>query len=222
MMSEFRQTNWQRYAVMCRQWGSDRSFLVCLHRASALEQYEWESSCLFRYNYRRVTQSEFVVVDRMLSACRIDTHSCIIHSFIDSGVTPTGPHRDGTTSRCSPQDGWKLSMLMYWRKGYRKIRKSFALQGMFHASCRKWGPTLLCSSLNTIRSSHFIQIPGFMCQGGDFTRHNGTGGESIYGNKFADENFELKHIGPGILSMANGKIEICVRKVPFSCQLPHS
>jgi peptidyl-prolyl isomerase F (cyclophilin D) len=46
-------------------------------------------------------------------------------------------------------------------------------------------------------------IPNFMCQGGDFTKNNGSGGKSIYGEDFADENFQLKHTGPGHVVFGN-------------------
>ena len=75
----------------------------------------------------------------------------------------------------------------------------------FRALCTgERGTSALSNRQLTIEGCKFHRvIGGFMAQGGDFTKGDGTGGESIYGAKFRDENFIRKHTSPGMLSMAN-------------------
>jgi cyclophilin family peptidyl-prolyl cis-trans isomerase len=99
----------------------------------------------------------------------------------------------------------------------KNLRSLFATEKRFHAQFSR--------SFYRYKGSSFHRvIPGFMLQGGDFTNHNGTGGKSIYGAKFADENFKHKHGVPGLLSMANSgpntngsQVRACLQ---FSLRLP--
>merc|ERR1719473_1265283 len=73
----------------------------------------------------------------------------------------------------------------------------------FYHLCKGEKKNTAGKELKFAGSSFHRVIPNFMIQGGDFTQHNGRGGESVFGAKFNDENFKLKHTKPGQLSMAN-------------------
>jgi len=117
-----------------------------------------------------------------------------------------------TLSACNPEE---ITNYVYFDVTIDGKPEGRIVMGLFGKTVPKTAENfrVLCTGENGVGRSgkalHYKNsifhriIPSFMIQGGDFTNFNGTGGESIYGEKFKDENFTIKHSAPGYLSMAN-------------------
>jgi len=126
----------------------------------------------------------FALIAKVLAGSTLDTVTDKVFFEISIGGVPSGRIVIGLFGNTVPKTVENFKTLAKGSAGIGKAGKLLSYAGSpFHRI-----------------------IPGFMAQGGDFTLGNGSGGESIWGAKFADENFKLKHSKPYILSMANSGV----------------
>ncbi|KAK7035484.1 hypothetical protein VNI00_011777 [Paramarasmius palmivorus] len=124
----------------------------------------------------------------------------VVFMDINIGETPAGRLKMELFSDIVPKTAENFRQLCTG-----EYRVNSRPQGYKGAQFHRYRPSFLLSVIRTDFSSECTSsvVPNFMCQGGDFLKGDGTGTFSIYGDKFPDENFQEKHTGPGLLSMAN-------------------
>ncbi|KAH9051348.1 cyclophilin-like domain-containing protein [Lactarius deliciosus] len=124
------------------------------------------------------------------------TQRPIVFMDINIGETPAGRLKMELFSDVVPKTAENFRQLCTG-----EYRVNSRPQGYKGATFHRAYLVLLCLDIQNL--TKLYSVPNFMCQGGDFLKGDGTGSFSIYGDKFPDENFQVKHTGPGLLSMAN-------------------